>query len=255
MFLCYTIIIPYHKKTTMGIKIKNLILDILFPRFCFNCQKEGNYLCQDCQELLEISGFHRNYSTQNLNDLYFAVDYKNPLIKKLIKLFKYEPFVKELAPSLSYLIITHFQLMDNKPDFLHEALDQKASHGADFILIPVPLDKKRLRWRGFNQAEELSKELAKFLKIPLIQNSRAITKGKETIPQVKLTDEARKENVRGAFLIKDRQLVKNRNILLVDDVYTSGSTMEEAARVLRIAGAKEIIGIVVARAKPGQDKF
>ena len=239
----------------MWIKIKNLILDILFPKFCFNCEKEGDYLCQDCQELLEISGFHRNYSTQNLDDLYFAVDYKNPLIKKLIQRFKYEPFVKKLAKSLSYLIITHFQLMDNKPNF-----DQRASNGADFILIPVPLDKKRLRWRGFNQAEELSKELAKFLKIPLISNSQAerggrrneisspcLTKIKETSPQIKLSDQERKENVRGVFLIKDRELIKNKNILLVDDVYTTGATMEECAIVLKKAGTKKIIGIVVAR--------
>ncbi|MDP2966932.1 MAG: ComF family protein [bacterium] len=229
----------------MWIKIKNLILDILFPKFCFNCEKEGDYLCQDCQELLEISGFHRNYSTQNLDDLYFAVDYKNPLIKKLIQHFKYEPFVKKLAKSLSYLIITHFQLMDNKPNFLPQAQAQRASNGADFILIPVPLDKKRLRWRGFNQAEELSKELAKFLKIPLIPNS--LTKIKETFPQIKLSDQERKENVRGVFLIKDRELIKNKNILLVDDVYTTGATMEECAMVLKKAGAKKIIGVVVAR--------
>ncbi|MCX6759718.1 MAG: ComF family protein [Candidatus Nealsonbacteria bacterium] len=245
----------------MWIKIKNLILDIFFPKFCFNCEKEGNYLCQDCQELLEISGFHRNYSTQNLDDLYFAVDYKNPLIKKLIQRFKYEPFVKKLAKSLSYLIITHFQLMDNKPNFLpqpepqrrveknehvlREALDPRTSNGADFILIPVPLDKKRLRWRGFNQAEELSKELAKFLKIPSIPNS--LTKIKETFPQIKLSDKERKENVRGVFLIKDRELIKNKNILLVDDVYTTGATMEECAIVLKKAGAKDIIGVVVAR--------
>jgi len=229
----------------MWIKIKNLILDILFPKFCFNCEKEGDYLCQDCQELLEISGFHRNYSTQNLDDLYFAVDYKNPLIKKLIKLFKYEPFVKELAKSLSHLIITHFQLMDNKPNFLHQSLDQRAFNGADFILIPVPLDKKRLRWRGFNQAEELSKELDGFFKVPLISN--CLTKIKETFPQIKLSDQERKENVRGVFLIKDRELIKNKNILLVDDVYTTGATMEECAIVLKKAGTKKIIGVVIAR--------
>jgi predicted amidophosphoribosyltransferase len=118
----------------MWIKIKNLILDIFFPKFCFNCEKEGNYLCQDCQELLEISGFHRNYSTQNLDDLYFAVDYKNPLIKKLIQRFKYEPFVKKLAKSLSYLIITHFQLMDNKPNFLPQPEPQRRVEKNEHVL-------------------------------------------------------------------------------------------------------------------------
>lgn len=214
-------------------KTKDFILNILFPKFCFNCQKEGSYLCQDCQGLLELSGFHRNFPAQNLDDLYFAADYKNPLIKKLIRGFKYEPLVKELGQPLSSLIIAHFQLMDNSPNF------------ADFVLIPVPLHKKRLRWRGFNQAEILAKELADFFRIPLISN--CLTKIKETFPQTELADKARKENVKGVFWLKNKELIRNKNIVVVDDVYTTGSTMEECAGVLKKAGAKKIIGIVIAR--------
>lgn len=242
VFLLYYII-SYTRKTTMWKKIKCLLLDIIFPKFCFNCQKEGSYLCQDCQSLLEISGFHRNYPFQNLIDLYFAVDYKNPLIKKIIQRFKYEPLVKELGKPLSFLIITHFQLMDNKPDFY--PAPKLGAGSADFVLIPVPLHKKRLKWRGFNQAEELSKELAGFFRIPLISN--CLIKIKKTFPQITLSDQARKENIKGAFLIKDGKLIKNKNILLVDDVYTTGSTMEECARILKLAGAKKIIGITIAR--------
>jgi ComF family protein len=213
--------------------IKNLILDILFPCFCLNCGKEGKYLCEDCQALLEISGYHQIYRTKNLKDLYFVIDYQNPLIKNLIQYFKYQPFVKELGKILSSLIITHFQLLEKPPNF------------SDFILIPLPLDKKKLRWRGFNQAEEIGKELAKFLKIPLV--THCLTKIKETTPQVELSDEKRKENIRGAFFVKNGELIKSKKILLIDDVYTTGSTMEEAARVLKKTGAKEIIGIVIAR--------
>ena len=228
----------------MLIKVKRLLLDIIFPKFCFNCQKEGSYLCQDCQALLEISGFHRNYPFQNLIDLYFAVDYKNPLIKKIIQRFKYEPLVKELGQPLSFLIITHFQLMDHKPDFYPATKLEVRS--TDFILIPVPLHKKRLKWRGFNQAEELSKELAIFFRIPLISN--CLIKIKETLPQTAaLSDQARKENIKGVFLVKDKELIKNKNILLVDDVYTTGSTLEECARILKLAGVKKIIGLTIAR--------
>ncbi len=201
----------------MWIKTKNLILDILFPKFCFSCKREGSYLCDDCQSLLDISGFHRIYQGKNLDDLYFSVNYKNPLVKKLIQSFKCEPFIKELTKPLSSLIISHFQLMDNQPDF------------KDFSLIPVPLYKKRLKWRGFNQAEELSKELSEFFKIPLITNCL-----------IKETD--KKE-----FLIKDKEIVKDKNILLVDDFFSTGSTMEECAKVLKEAKAKKVIGIVIAR--------
>jgi ComF family protein len=234
-------------------RIGNFILDLFFSKLCFGCQKEGEYLCQDCRAILGISGFHQTpnqnlrfstgqeFQTGNLSDLYWAVEYKNPLIKNLIQKFKYEPFVKELREPLSLLIIDHFQLMDNPPNF------------ADFLLVPVPLEKKKLKWRGFNQAEELAKELSSFLKIPLI--SDCLIKIKETLPQAELAGKEREESVRGVFTIRNQKKVLGKKILLVDDVYTTGATMEECARVLRKAGAKEIIGLVIARAKPGQDQF
>jgi len=222
-------------------KFTNFLLELFFPKFCFGCQREGNYLCPDCKSTLEISSSHEICSSQNLKDLYCALDYRNPLLKNLIQKFKYEPFVKELSPTLSSLIIEHLQLLDNKPSF------------KDFTIIPVPLEKRKLKGRGFNQAEEISKELSSFLAIPLIPN--CLIKTKETIPQVELTTETRKENIKETFSYQHPELVKEKKILLVDDVYTTGSTMEEAARVLREAGAKEIIGIVIARARPEDDQF
>lgn len=230
-------------------KFATFLLELFFPKFCFNCRAEGNYLCQDCRATLEISKFHLKYSSPNLKDLYFAVCYQNLLIKNLIQKFKYQPFVKELAPTLSSLIIEHFQLLDNKPPFF---ASPPTSPQSEYILIPVPLDKRKLKRRGFNQAEEVSKELSKFLEIPI---SNCLIKIKETTPQVELTEEERKENIKGAFSCQHPELVKGRKILLVDDVFTTGSTMEEAARVLKKAGAKEITGIVVARAQPKDDKF
>jgi len=260
----------------MWAKVKNFILDLLYPQFCFNCGREGSYLCEDCQSILGVLNTHQKHQTQNLKDLYFALPYQNLLIKNLIRKFKYQPFVKELAIPLTSLIITHFQLLDNKPNFFYPVRDRKSSNGADYILIPVPLEKKKLKWRGFNQAEEIGKELARFLKIPLVNN--VLVKIKETLPQVELSDEERKENVKGVFIVvkedksssspatlsrgarksgssfdfaaarvSNGELIKNRKILLVDDIYTTGSTLEECAKVLKEAGAKEIIGIVVAR--------
>jgi len=222
-------------------KFQNFFLDFLFPKFCFNCQKEGGYLCQDCLSVLEISSSHQKYSTKNLADLYFALSYENILVKKLIQKFKYEPFIKELAETLVLLIITHFQLLDKRPNL------------SNFILVPIPLNEKRLRWRGFNQAEEIGKYLSEFLKLPLVSN--CLLRVKNTYPQVELTAEARKENVKDIFFCQNKREIFGKKILLVDDVYTTGATMEEAARVLKEAGGKEIIGIVVARAAPGQDKF
>ena len=222
-------------------KFTDLCLEIIFPKFCFNCQKEGSYLCQDCQSILEVSKTHEAYRGQNIKDLYFALPYRSSLVKNLIRKFKYQPFVKELAKSLSFLIIEHFHLLDNKPDF------------KNFIIIPVPLEKIKLKWRGFNQAEEIAGELADSLGLPFFNN--VLAKTKPTQPQTELTGKKRKENIKGVFSVKNEGLAKNKKILLVDDVFTTGATMEEAARTLKSAGAKEVIGIVIARAAPGDDKF
>jgi len=214
-------------------KIKNFFFELLFPKFCFICKKEGNYLCEDCQSILEISNFHHKYSSQDLDDLYFALDYQKPIVKKIIHNFKYEPLVKELANPLASLIINHFQLIDNEINF------------SEFYLVPVPLTKKRLRWRGFNQAEEIAKKLSDFWKIPLI--SSCLIKEEETLPQVELTEEERKENIRGVFKIKNKGLIENKKIFLIDDVYTTGSTMKECAKLLKMAGVKKVLGITMTR--------
>jgi ComF family protein len=222
-------------------EIKEFLLDLIFPKICLGCKKEGIFLCQDCLSVLEISTTHQKFRGKYLDDLYFPLDYGNFLSKKLIQNFKYPPLIRELKRELALVIISHFLLLDKKPVF------------SDFVLIPIPLAKKKLKWRGFNQAEEIGKELAEFLKIPLI--SDCLVKIKENKAQVELSEKERKENVRGVFFVKNKEKIVGKKILLVDDVFTTGATMEEAARVLKEAGAKKIVGIVIARASPGQDKL
>jgi ComF family protein len=222
-------------------KIKEFILDLIFPKFCLGCKKEGSFLCEDCFSILDISTNHQRFKGKNLTDLYFPVNYENFLVKKLIQNFKYPPLIKELKKELALIIISHLLLLDKKPDF------------SDFILVPIPLSKKKMRWRGYNQAEEIARELANFLKIPLI--SDCLVKLKETKDQVELSEKERRENVKGVFFVKNKEEIVGRNILLVDDVFTTGATMEEAARVLKEAGAEKIVGIVIAKASPGQDKL
>lgn len=222
-------------------RIKDFLLDVFFPKFCFGCQKEGEYLCEDCRETLEIFKNHLPFSSPYLSDLYFPLEYKNPLLKKLIVSFKYSPFVKELAKDLSFLIIQHFLLLEKMPDF------------SEFYLLPIPLTKRRMRWRGFNQAEEIAKELAKFLKIPLIREG--LLRTRDNLPQVELGERERRENIKGVFQVKEKEAIFGKKILLVDDIYTTGATMEEAAKVLKEAGAKKIIGLCLAKASPGEDKI
>lgn len=219
-------------KQTRIASIKNFLLDIIFPRFCLNCSKEGQYLCEDCASLLEILAYQfcpvcakRLINGQtcqgcqkktNLNGLYFAVSYHYSLIKKLINQYRNQPFVKELSPSLASLIISHFLILDKKIDF------------SQFELIAVPTPRKKLKWRGFNPAEEIAKELSLFFRMPLIKNSLQL-----------------KENL----ICPNPQQVKNHKIFLVNDIFIPGGIIEEGAKILKEAGAKEVWGVTVTREK------
>lgn len=209
------------------------IKELLFPKFCLNCQREGEYLCQDCFALIDFPPYIPQKAAY-LTGLFCAVPYNNFIIKKLIAQFKYRPFVKELAATLASLII-HSIKLNEKQILLPET----------GLLIPVPLTKKRLRERGFNQAEEIAKELSSFWKIPLAND--ILFKIKETLPQVGLSKEEREKNVKGVFATRSGNLIKDKTILLLDDVFTTGATLEEAARVLKGAGAREVWAVTVAR--------
>lgn len=238
-------------------KIKDLVLDILFPRFCLGCGTEGTYLCDDCRATLEISehryclcdknslrlpaqnkkGKCEKCNSKKLSGLYSALSYKEkPLTKKLIHFFKYPPYyIKDLAKPLTSLIIDHILLLNENPNLLLK----------DSILVPIPLDKKKMKQRGYNQSEELTKEISKIMKIPFLAD--VLIKTKTTLPQMKLSEQERRENLKNVFACKNTPAIRGKKIFLIDDVYTTGSTMEECALTLKRAGAKEIWGIVVAR--------
>lgn len=244
-------------------KIKKFSLDLLFPKFCLGCQKEGVYLCDDCRALLDISEFDyclcdkptrippndlgvtpsgkcNRCRDKKLSGLYFALPYKEKeLTRKLIYQFKYSPYLMGLAKTLASILLEHFVLSGKNIDTIW------APNGVPGILMPIPLDKKKIKMRGYNQSEELAKELSKFIKIPCI--SDILVKTKPTKPQMELSKQEREKNLSGVFQIKNPKEISGKKIFLVDDVYTTGSTMEECARALRQAGAKSVWGIALAR--------
>jgi ComF family protein len=113
-------------------------------------------------------------------------------------------------------------------------------------MIPVPLHIRRLRERGFNQALLLVRELSKRMGIPY--QERALKKIKDTPVQIALKKRERRKNLRGAFQVKDREAIRGKAIVLVDDVYTTGATINECSRTLLKAGAKQVAVLTVARA-------
>lgn len=219
--------------------IKDWLAELFFPQFCLGCHRQNTYLCQDCLALIDLCDrvFLIN---QELSLLYSGADYQHFLVKKLIHQCKYKPFAKELSQTLAFLIILYFTNLENKPEFFTDEQNQK-----DFLLIPVPLFKKRLKWRGFNQAELIARHLSDFLKIPLAVD--CLIKTRTTQLQAELTSQEREINLKDVFECLRPETVKDKRILLVDDVYTTGATMNQAAKVLKKAGAKQVDGLVVAR--------
>lgn len=230
-------------------RLSEKISDFLFPKFCLACKKEGTFLCSKCFFKIETFAapfcpycnsrtFNGKICKRCRKTLFGFVttgSYNSELLRRLIEVFKYN-FIKELARPLAYLILK-FLAENPEIEFFKNSLD--------FVILPIPLHSQRLRWRGFNQAEAISSELSSLLKIP-VEND-ILLKIKSTRPQVELKKEEKVENVKGAFKIFNPEKIKNKKIILVDDVATTLSTLEEAAKALREAGIKKIWGLVVAK--------
>jgi ComF family protein len=129
--------------------------------------------------------------------------------------------------------------------WLKRSLCRELVAAAD-LLAPVPLHPKRIKKRGFNQSLLLARA---FPEVPV--GRETLVRTRHTVPQVGLNPKERRDNVKGAFVVTDPALVKGKQVLLVDDLYTTGATVKECARVLRKAGAQRVEVLTVARVKHG----
>ncbi len=244
------------------IKAKEILLDILFPPLCLNCQKHletriatnanintnsreyKNYLCDNCYSLIKLNNTLFcpvcrarladnkricHYDSQYL--LAAAGNYDDPVLQNLIHYFKYKSF-KNLSLILGEIAAKYIENCKLKIE--------------NFVVVPIPLHPRRQRERGFNQAKLLAEITAKNSNLELEDCLKRI---KNTKPQSQLKDsEKRRSNVFNCFSITSPDFVKGKNIILVDDVFTSGATMNEAVKILKQNGAKRIIALVVAKA-------
>lgn len=228
-----------------------MLLDFFFPRRCLGCGQWGQYFCSQCLNLVSlgkericpvcekgsIGGLThpRCLKPQNLDGLTAVFVYRG-LIKKAIKQLKYK-FVSDLANDLVELFLS---FCGEDQAFVHFCQKENV------FLLPIPLHPRRKRWRGFNQAELLGEMIAANLNLPFEPD--LLLRIKNTKPQTQLKGDKRKENIRGAFEISPNILVSQYpNILLFDDVWTTGATLKEAAKVLKRAGAEKVWGLTLAR--------
>ncbi len=224
-----------------------IFLNILFPKVCLGCKKVGSYLCSDCFSDLPVYklrciGCRRGNllgltcsicsSKKSLPDACYTLFHYNPLLKKLIKSSKFRAAEKILSEFM--------QIVEReKADQIRKDLSIIPSNT---LIQPVPLHPKRLKERGFNQAQIIAQALGKILGLKVISNLERV---KYSPPQSYYRrSKERFLNIRSAFRIKENFLPKN--ILIVDDLITTGHTLREITRILRRSGVERVFAFTLA---------
>lgn len=157
--------------------------------------------------------------------------------------FKYEGIMKKLITKFKYKLVK--DLVDDVVELMVSLGDFRALERDEWIVIPVPLHKGRMKSRGFNQSEEIGKRVTSEFGWEL--NPKILVRTRYTTPQMSLSQLERIQNVKGAFsLVGESQKTKGKSLLILDDVWTTGSTMRECAKVLKRSGAKKVWGLAVA---------
>ncbi len=216
------------------------ILDMVFPTKCISCGRTGADLCIQC---LSDSPTAERESAKWIFPLY---DYRHPPIKKALWLFKYKG-KKRLASIFAKIVYDKI---------LEELSDLSAMENFNnVILVPIPLSPKRHRERGYNQAELICKELIKINNlrhgIDVKLENDILIKPRETEHQARIENRTeRLKNIIRSFAIKNTEknngLIKDKNVILIDDIITTGATLNEARKILKQAGARKIIAFTVA---------
>ncbi|MEK7544678.1 MAG: phosphoribosyltransferase family protein [Patescibacteria group bacterium] len=216
-------------------KIREGVLDFLFPKQCYGCCTPGSFVCEQCFAKLDAAvdirtGTAGDAAIRTLGPAAFQLPFldavfpclkPSPLLRTLIHAFKYE-YCEELASVFQSFMVRRFM----------------EGHLENFMIVPVPLHVRRLHDRGFNQSSLLAKNLSAH-PVDLLVRHRF------THSQVSLSREERLVNLQDAFSVRDG--VMPERVLLVDDVCTTGATLMECAKVLRSVGVAQVSAIVLAR--------
>ncbi|MDD5492540.1 MAG: ComF family protein [bacterium] len=230
----------------------NIILNSIFPLKCEVCRKQlplsagaricpgchkkileiGDYYCRKCGKAIQIdTSFCVDCSGQDL--LYYdsirAAGIYQGVLREAIQAFKYN------SRSCLGRELGEFMLNSYRKHFSLTTID---------TLIPVPLHKKQFAKRQYNQSAVLAGNLSKAIGIPV--SPQALSRTRETRPQYTLNKQERAKNIKNAFRVKEGTQLPGAKVLVIDDICTTGSTINECARVLKQAGVMEVHGLVLA---------
>ncbi|MDO9577610.1 MAG: ComF family protein [Candidatus Cloacimonadales bacterium] len=231
----------------MKSNILSSLIDLLFPRTCFSCNDriQNDIICESCLNSLEfltevcpVCGAYDQGKTCLIcqgNEFQFD---------KARSVFQFNKMILNLIHDLKYDEMRKVAILFGKltEDYLREF---NPFQSVD-IIAPVPLHKVKKRSRGFNQSQLLTAEISRRMNWPHEPN--LIQRRRFTETQTKLGRKDRKKNVQDAFSLKAKLNINNKNILIVDDVFTTGATVNSISSVLRQNGAAKVFVLTIARA-------
>jgi len=226
------------------------VVDLILPQECLGCGRSGTWLCRGCLGSIRLrhdfacAACHRpswQGETHEACGKTTALDgqiiaaWRGPLLKDLIHSLKYENLTEAAGPLAGLLR----RKTDGTPLFNALLL------GESTALVPVPLHQRKEWDRGYNQSRLLAKELAQDMGIEILD--QAIKRTRNTKTQTELPRHKRLTNLKNAFEATEPEIIKGRNLVIVDDVLTTGATAGELAKVLKQAGAKEVWALALMR--------
>lgn len=207
----------------------NSLINLFFPKVCFICKLQLTdfeaYICTTCRHNLPVTNFHANQDDSIKKLLYGRAKIENGTA--LLR-FEKKGNVQQLMHQLKYRdqqVIGVFL-----GDWLGEELSKNEGYKNIDLVIPVPLHKKKLRTRGYNQVTKFGQQIAKAMQIQYVDN--VLVKTTNTTSQVTKKRFARWNNGEQIFSIKNKEKIKDKHILIVDDIITTGATMEACIQVL-----------------------
>lgn len=209
-------------------KLIDNTLDFIFPPVCGICEKIGEgYICTSCYK--EIKEYLYNNAENEQDNIYYLLKYKALIRQKMIE-YKF-----------------------NDKSYLHRMFCEifvKDKNACEFfkgydIIIPVPIHKMKRKTRGYNQTELIAKRLSKYFGIPIDTN--ILIKQKNTPMQSSLGKHDRMKNVQDVYKVEHKDKIIGKNVLILDDIYTTGATVQECKKMIQLAGAKKVGTIIIAK--------
>ena len=220
----------------------DFVLNFLFPPVCGICGKlDKHWICECCRKRIEKYERFKQINNKKIIEKNFNYLKDNIYFDEFLYCFEYKNLIRNLILKYKFLdcgylsnLFANVILNNKKINEIFKSYD---------IMIPVPISKLKMKIRGYNQTELITKHFKDYIKI----DTKNLVKIRNTKTQSTLHANERIQNVKNAFELKDASSIENKNVILFDDIATTGLTVNEISKILKIAGARKVLVLVIAK--------